>query len=336
LLAASTRSDFADVNVPLWAWGALVGAIVVLLVADLLIVHRRPHAVGLRAAAVESAIWIALGVAFTGVVWLWAGGGAAGEYITGYLIEKSLSVDNVFVWAVIFSYFAVPREYQFRVLFWGIFGALALRAVFIFAGVAVLEQFEWVLYLFGVFLLVTAVKIARHTETEVHPERNLVLKLMRKVVPSTNEYDGQRLFSRRTGRLLATPLFAVLVLVETTDVVFAVDSVPAILAVSREPFIVFASNAFAILGLRALYFLLAGVANRFRYLNIGLGVILAFVGLKMLAAELYHPPTWLSLVVIASALFVSITASLRADRRESAGSSVTEEPEPSHSAPTPH
>jgi tellurite resistance protein TerC len=336
LLAASTRTDFADINVPLWAWAALVGAIVVLLVADLLIVHRRPHAVGLRAAAVESAVWIALGVAFTGVLWLWAGGGAAGEYITGYLIEKSLSVDNVFVWAVIFSYFAVPREYQFRVLFWGIFGALALRAVFIFAGVAVLERFEWVLYLFGVFLLVTAVKIARHTETEVHPERNLVLKLMRKVVPSTNEYDGQRLFSRRTGRLLATPLFAVLVLVETTDVVFAVDSVPAILAVSREPFIVFASNAFAILGLRALYFLLAGVASRFRYLNIGLGVILAFVGLKMLAAELYHPPTWLSLAVIASALFVSITASLRADRRESAGSSGTEPAEPSHSTPTRH
>jgi tellurite resistance protein TerC len=263
-------------------------------------------------------------------------GGAAGEYITGYLIEKSLSIDNVFVWAVIFSYFAVPREYQFRVLFWGIFGALALRAVFIFAGIAVLERFEWVLYVFGVFLLFTAVKIARHREAELHPERNLVLTLLGKVVPSTSDYDGQRLFSRRTGRLLATPLFAVLVLVETTDVVFAVDSVPAILAVSREPFLVFASNAFAILGLRALYFLLAGVANRFRYLNIGLGVILGFVWLKMLTAEIYHPPTWLSLAVIAAALFASISASLRADRREP-GVPLAEQPdEISHSTPTRH
>ena len=336
MLAVSTPADFADVNVPLWAWAALVGTIVVLLVVDLLVVHRRPHAVGLREAAIESGVWIALGVAFTAVVWWWAGGGAAGEYITGYLIEKSLSVDNVFVWAVIFSYFAVPREYQFRVLFWGIFGALALRAVFIFAGVAVLERFEWVLYLFGAFLLFTAVKIARHRETELHPERNLALNLMRRVVPSTSAYDGQRLFSRRTGRLLATPLFAVLVLVETTDVVFAVDSVPAILAVSREPFLVFASNAFAILGLRALYFLLAGVANRFRYLNLGLGVILGFVGLKMLATEIYHPPTWLSLAVIASALFVSITASLRADRRESAAPLAEQPGETPHSAPTRH
>jgi tellurite resistance protein TerC len=316
VLAAAARADFADIDVPLWAWGALVGVIVVMLVVDLLIVHRRPHAVGFREAAVESGVWIALGVAFTAVIWAWAGGGAAGEYFTGYLIEKSLSVDNVFVWGVLFSYFAVPREYQFRVLFWGIFGALALRAVFIFAGVAVLERFEWVLYVFGAFLVFTAVRIARHQETEVHPERNLVLRLMRKVVPSTNDYDGQKLFSTRTGRRLATPLFAVLVLVETTDVVFAVDSVPAILAVSREPFLVFASNAFAILGLRALYFLLAGVAHRFRYLNVGLGVILGFVGVKMLVADLYHPPTWLSLGVIAAALAVSIAASLRAERQE--------------------
>jgi tellurite resistance protein TerC len=318
-LAASTAGDFADIDVPMWGWVALVGAIVALLVADLLIVHRRPHVVRFHEAAVESAVWIALGVAFTAVVAMAFGGDAAGEYITGYLIEKSLSVDNVFVWAVLFSYFAVPREYQFRVLFWGIFGALAMRAVFIFAGVAVLERFEWVLYVFGVFLLVTAVRIARHRETEVHPERNPVLRFVRRFVPSTDEYDGQRMFTRKTGRLLATPLFVVLVLVETTDVVFAVDSVPAILAVSREPFIVFASNAFAILGLRALYFLLAGMAGRFRYLNVGLGAILGFVGLKMLAADLYHPPMWLSLGVIAGALAVSIAASLSADRRDRTG-----------------
>jgi tellurite resistance protein TerC len=316
VVAASTSSDFAAIDVPLWAWGALVGAIVVMLVADLLIVHRRPHAVTFREAAIESSVWIAIGVAFTAVVAASFGGAAAGEYITGYLIEKSLSVDNVFVWAVLFSYFAVPREYQFRVLFWGIFGALAMRAIFIFVGVAAIERFEWVLYIFGAFLVVTAIRIATHRETEVHPERNPVLRLVQRLVPSTTEYDGHKLFTRRTGRLLATPLFVVLVLVETTDVVFAVDSVPAILAVSREPFIVFASNAFAILGLRALYFLLSGMAGRFRYLNIGLGVILAFVGVKMIVAEWYHAPTWLSLSVIAVALAVAIGMSMRAERRE--------------------
>ena len=315
-IAAATSEDFVSIDVPLWAWAALVGAIAVLLVADLLIVHRRPHAVSIREAGIESAVWIALGLSFTGVLGLVYGGGAAGEYLAGYLIEKSLSVDNVFVWAVIFGYFGVPAKYQFRVLFWGIFGALVLRAIFIFAGIALLETFDWVLYVFGAFLLFTAVKIGRHQDAEVHPESNPVLRVIRRVVPSTTEYDGQRLFTRRTGRLLATPLFAVLVLVETTDVVFAVDSIPAILAVSREQFIVFASNAFAILGLRALYFLLAGMAGRFRYLNRGLAVILAFVGVKMLIVEWYHFPTWASLAVIAVVLAVTIWASLRADSRE--------------------
>ncbi len=316
-MAATAPSDkFVSIEVPLWAWAVLVGAITALLVADLLIVHRRPHAVTFREAAIESAVWIALGLSFTALLGWWQGGAAAGEYLAGYLIEKSLSVDNVFVWAVIFGYFAVPAQYQFRVLFWGIFGALVLRAIFIFTGVALLETFDWILYVFGAFLLFTAVRIARHQETEVHPEQNPVLRLVRRVIPSTTDYDGQRLFTRRTGRRLATPLFAVLILVETTDVVFAVDSIPAILAVSREPFIVFASNAFAILGLRALYFLLAGMAGRFRYLNRGLGVILAFVGVKMLIVEWYHFPTWVSLTVIAVVLAVTIWASLRADRRE--------------------
>ena len=315
-LAVAAPAEFADIDVPLWGWAALVATIAALLVADLLVVHRRPHAVGFREAAVESSVWIALGLTFTVVVGALFGGDAAGEYITGYLIEKSLSVDNVFVCAVLFSYFAIPREYQFRVLFWGIFGALAMRAAFIFAGVAVLERFDWVLYVFGAFLVVTAVRIAHHRGAEVHPERNPVLKVVRRVIPSTGEFDGQRMFTRREGALLATPLFVVLVLVESTDVVFAVDSVPAILAVSREPFIVFSSNAFAILGLRALYFLLAGMAGRFRYLNVGLGVILAFVGVKMLAARLVHPPMSLSLGVIAVALTASVAASLSADRRD--------------------
>jgi tellurite resistance protein TerC len=324
VLAASSNAEhkFASFDVPIWAWIALLAFITVLLVADLLIVHRTPHDISFKEAAIESAVWISIGLSFTLVMLGWHGPTAAGEYLSGYLIEKSLSVDNVFVWAVIFSYFAVPQKYQFRVLFWGIFGALVLRAMFIFAGVALIEAFSWILYVFGAFLLVTAVRVARHKDAEVHPEKNPVLKLVRKVVPSTNDYDGQKLFTRRTGRLLATPLFAVLILVETTDVVFAVDSIPAILAVSREPFIVFSSNAFAILGLRSLYFLLAGMAGRFRYLNLGLGAILFFVGIKMIIVEWYHFPTWVSLLVIAVLLTVTILASLRAEKRDLAAESM--------------
>jgi len=314
-LAAQGDDRFASFDVPAWVWAAFVAVVVGLLVADLLLVHRSAHVITFRAAAVESAVWIALGLAFALVMLWWQGGGAAGEYLAGYLIEKSLSVDNVFVWAVIFSYFGVPREYQFRVLFWGIFGALVLRAIFIFAGVALIESFDWILYLFGAFLLYTAVKIARHGGAEVHPDTNPALRLVRRIVPSTSDYDGQKLFTRRNGALLATPLFAVLILIETTDVVFAVDSIPAILAVSRQEFIVFASNAFAILGLRALYFCLAGMAGRFRYLNVGLGVVLGFVGVKMLIAGVYHFPTWASLAVIVVVLAVAVGASLRADRR---------------------
>lgn len=308
--AAGRGSEFADVDVPLWAWGVVVVLIAVLLVGDLLLVHRTPHEIGLRAAAVETSVWIGIGLAFAGVLGWWMGGPVAGEYLSGYLIEKSLSVDNVFVWAVIFGYFGVPARYQFRVLFWGIFGALVLRAVFIFAGVSLLETFDWILYVFGAFLLYTALKVARGAATDVHPEHNPVLRLVRRFVPSTPDYDGQRLFTRRTGVLLATPLFAVLVLIESTDVVFAVDSIPAVLAVTREPFVVFTSNAFAILGLRALYFCLAGMADRLRYLHVGLGVILAFVGLKMLLAGVIHVPTAVSLGLVAAALGVTVVASL--------------------------
>jgi tellurite resistance protein TerC len=315
---AAENDNFVDFDVPLWVWGAFTALVAILLVGDLLLVHRTAHVITFKEAAVESAVWISIGLAFIFVMWWWQGGAAAGEYLAGYLIEKSLSVDNVFVWAVIFSYFGVPRQYQFRVLFWGIFGALVLRAIFIFAGVALIESFEWILYVFGALLLYSAWKIARHQEAEVHPDSNLVLRLVKRFVPSTNSYDGQKLFTVENGKRLATPLFAVLIMIETTDVIFAVDSIPAILAVSREPFIVFASNAFAILGLRALYFLLAGMAGKFRYLNTGLGVILAFVGVKMLlsAAIDYHFPTPVSLAVIAVILTVSIWASLRADKRD--------------------
>ncbi|MDQ3390092.1 MAG: TerC family protein [Actinomycetota bacterium] len=314
----SAEENFASIDVPLWAWVALVGAITVMLVVDLLLVHRTAHVISIKEATIESAIWVSIGLAFGIVVLLWHGGQAGGEYYAGFLIEKSLSIDNVFVWAVIFSFFAVPREYQFRVLFWGIFGALVLRGIFIFAGVSLIERFEWVLYVFGAFLLYTAVKIARHDESDrIDYERNIAMRVVRRLVPTTDDYDGQKLFTRTNGKRLATPLFTVLVLIEATDVVFAVDSVPAILAVSREPFIVFAANAFAILGLRSLYFLLGGMQGKFRYLNVGLGVILAFVGVKMLLiGEPFevHLPTYISLVVIAFVIAVAVITSLRADR----------------------
>ncbi len=307
---------FADFHTPIWVWAVFVAFIVALVVGDLLVVHRTSHEITVRAAATESLVWVGLGLGFTFVILAWHGGQAAGEYLSGYLIEESLSIDNVFVWAVILTFFAVPMAYRFRVLFWGIFGALILRAAFIFTGVALVERFEAVLYLFGAFLLYTAVKIARHDEAEVHPEENLALRLVRRVIPSTDEYDSHKMFTKESGKRLATPLFAVLVMVETTDLLFAVDSIPAILAVSREQFIVFSSNAFAILGLRSLYFLLAGMAGRFRYLNLGLGAILAFVGLKMLSHELVVLPTWSSLVVIVLTLAAAVVASLRADARD--------------------
>jgi len=316
---SDTSENFVSLDIPAWAWLALIGAIVGMLILDLLLVHKTAHVITIREAAIESAIWISIGLAFGLVLLVWQGGQASGEYYAGFLIEKSLSIDNVFVWAVIFSFFAVPRAFQFRVLFWGIFGALVLRAIFIFAGVSLIERFEWILYIFGAFLLYTAVKIARHDETkEVDYNANIAMRAVRRVVKTTDEYDGQKLFTRRNGALLATPLFTVLVLIEVTDVIFAVDSVPAILAVSREPFIVFASNAFAILGLRSLYFLLGGMQGKFRYLNVGLGVILAFVGIKMLLiGEPFevHLPTFVSLGVIGLVLAVSILASMRADAR---------------------
>ena len=311
---------YASFDVPLWVWLSLSAAIVVMLVADLLLVHRTAHVITIKEAAIESTIWISIGLAFGVVMLLWQGGQAGSEYYAGFLIEKSLSVDNVFVWAVIFSFFAVPREYQFRVLFWGIFGALVLRAVFIFAGIELIERFDWILYVFGAFLLYTAWKIARHDEAkQVDYNNNIAMRAVRRLVPTTDEYDGQKLFTRRNAKLLATPLFAVLVLIEATDVVFAVDSVPAVLAVSREPFIVFASNAFAILGLRSLYFLLGGMQGKFRYLNLGLGVILAFVGIKMLLIGDpfgVHLPIYVSLGFIALVLTVTIVASMRADKRD--------------------
>lgn len=315
---ATADAPSADIGVPFWAWIAFVALIVVLLILDLKVFHRESHAIEVKEAAWFSAFWIALGLGFTLVVLFGLGGEAATQYLTGYLIEKSLSVDNVFVWAVIFTYFAVPAEFQHRTLFWGIFGALVLRAAFIFAGVALLENFSWIIFVFGGFLVITAVRLATHDSSDVHPERNPVLRLMRRFVPMTSEFRGQRFFVKEAGKRLATPLFAVLVLIEVTDVIFAVDSIPAILAITQSEFIVFTSNAFAILGLRALYFLLAGVKDRFVYLNYGLAIILAFVGVKMIISMWVHLPPWISLAVIAVVLTVTIAASLYASRTERA------------------
>jgi tellurite resistance protein TerC len=316
---AAATGDFAKFEVAPWVWPAFLALITVLLVTDLLVVHRTAHVITTKAAAIEAAIWISLGLSFSFVVWAAWGGQAAGEYISGYLIEQSLSVDNVFVWAIILSYFAVPREYQFRVLFWGVFGAVVLRFTFIFVGIGLLNRFEWMLFVFGGFLVFTAIRLLRHDEEEIHPESNPMLGLVRRIVPSTTEYHGQALFTRENAKRVATPLFAVLIVVETSDVVFAVDSIPAILAVSRQTFIVFSSNAFAILGLRALYFLLADLRDKFDYLQPGLAVILAFVGSKMILAHWFQIPTFLSLAVIAAILAVAIVASIKIDRRTGTG-----------------
>jgi tellurite resistance protein TerC len=315
LLAAENGSgNFVELNVHPWQWIVLLGLIVVLLLVDLLVFHREAHEVSTKEAAIESTVWISIGVAFSLVVLWWFGGQATTEYFSAYLIEKSLSVDNVFVWALLMSYFKVPARYQHRVLFWGIFGALVMRAIFIFAGVALIERFDWILYVFGAFLLFTAGRMMFTDNQHVDPGNSRFLKVVNRVVPSTDRLDGPHLFTRINGKWLATPLFAVLILVEFTDVIFAVDSVPAVLAISHEQFIVFSSNAFAILGLRALYFLLADAHARFTYLQQGLAVILAFVGVKMIIAEWYHIPTWLSLLVIALVLTASIAFSLKSQR----------------------
>jgi tellurite resistance protein TerC len=321
LLAAESASsgNFAVLAVEAWHWIALLAIIVVLLLVDLLVVHKEAHEVHTKEAAIESAVWIGCGLAFSLLVWWWFGGQATTEYVSGYLIEKSLSIDNVFVWALIMGYFRVPQKYQHRVLFWGIFGALVMRAIFIFAGVAIIERFDWVLYLFGAFLLYTAAKLVFGDDDHVDPSESRFLALVNRFVKTTDELDGQKLFTVRNGHRLATPLFSVLLLVEATDVVFAVDSVPAVLAVSREQFIVFSSNAFAILGLRALYFLLADMHTRFAFLQEGLAIILAFVGVKMLIHGWYHIPTWLSLTVIAIVLIAAIGFSMKADRAGGAG-----------------
>jgi tellurite resistance protein TerC len=290
-------------------WLAVLAVILLMLAVDL-IGQRKAHVVTLREAAVWSGIWVATGLGFGLFVWNRFGAEAAGEYYAGYLIEKSLAVDNVFVFALIFTAFAVPRKYQHRVLFYGVLGALLMRAGFIAGGAALIERFAWVLYLFGAFLVLTGIQMFRHRNQHGDPANSPVLRLTRRLVPSTDTYDGAKFFSRTNGRRLATPLFTVLILVETTDLIFAVDSIPAIFAVTIEPFLVFTSNAFAILGLRAMYFLLADLIDRFVYLKAGLAAVLVFVGTKMLLLDVWKIPIGLSLAVIAAVITTAVVASL--------------------------
>ena len=314
-------------TVPLWAWAAFLAFVVMMLVLDMFVLHRRAHEVSLREAGAWSAAWIAIGLGFGGLVWAWAGGGVAQAYLAGYLIEKSLSVDNIFLFAAIFSAFAIPARYQHRVLMFGIVGALLMRAVFIGAGIAVLEAIHPVIYLFGAVLLVAAVRMLCGTDHSA-PEHPRVLRLLRRFLPVTDRLHGQRFVIRDSGRLLATPLLLVLLVVETTDVIFAVDSIPAVLAVTTDPFAVYTSNVFALLGMRALYFLLAGAAARLRYLRPGLAVILGAVAAKLLLAEVYEFPTWSAPVFIAAVLAVVAAASIRDNRRRPVPESAAAAPPP--------
>lgn len=298
-------------DVELWAWAVAIAVIGGALAVDLLAFHRHAHEVTLREAVVSSAAWIALGLGFGALVW-WAGGpNAAGEYYAGYLIEKALSVENVFVFALLLGAFAVPRALEHRVLFLGVLGALVLRGLFVAGGAAFLDTFHWAIYVFGAVLIVSGARMARmRSDHAVDVRRNPALRVLRRFVAVTDEYDGQRLVTRRSGGLVATPMLAVLVAIEASDVVFAVDSIPAIFAVTDTPFLVFTSTAFAMLGLRAMYFLLAGVMDRFVHLKTGLAAVLVVVGAKMLLTDVVQVPVWATLLVIVAILGVAITLSL--------------------------
>lgn len=297
-------------HVPIWAWAAFVAALVALLAIDLL-AHRRAHVIRFREAALWSALWVSLGLGFALVIWAWQGPTAAGQYTAAWLLEKSLSVDNLFVFALIFGYFKVPRQYQHRVLFYGVLGALVLRFAFIAGGMALLNAFHVVIYLFGAFLVYTAIKMVRGSgEVDMDPGQSRAVRLLRRVIPVTDQYEGQRFLLRRRGVLVATPLLAVLVAVETADVLFAFDSVPAALGVTDQTFLVYTANALAILGLRSLFFLLSGALDRFHHLGTGLAVILAFIGTKMLLTDVVHIPIAVSLGAIGVVLTASIIWSL--------------------------
>ncbi|MDZ7683129.1 MAG: TerC family protein [Fodinibius sp.] len=304
-------------------WTAFNIFVIAMLIIDLAVFHKEDQEESIKKALVWTGIWITMALVFGVGIYYYMGSQTALDYYTGYLIEKSLSVDNIFVFLLVFTYFKVPAKFQHKVLFWGIFGALIMRFAFIFTGVALLERFHWIIYIFGGFLVLTGIKLALEKDKEIHPERNPVLKLVRRILPTTKSYYGSKFFIRRMGKLIATPLFIVLIVIETTDLVFALDSIPAILAITRDEFIVYSSNAFAILGLRALYFALSGIMRLFHYLHYGLSLILIFVGLKMLLADLYHIPTPYALAFIGITLTVSVVASIIHPKEEPAPDEIS-------------
>ena len=304
-------------EVSAWMWVAFNGLVLAMLALDLGVFNRNAHAIKAKEAAIWTVVWIAIAVVFGGFLYWWKGADIAMQYFAGYLIEKSLSADNIFVFVLIFTYFAVPAQFQHRVLFWGVLGALIMRGIFIAAGAALINSFHWVIYIFGAFLVFTGIKLITQKEESIDPGQSPVLQFVRRIFPVTETYEGPLFFVRRAGKLMATPLFVVLCIVESSDIMFAVDSVPAIFAVSSDPFIVYTSNVFAILGLRSLYFLLADVMGKLRYLKFGLSVILTFVGIKMLISSFVHIPPAVSLSVIAGVLAVTIAASLLLPEKES-------------------
>ena len=299
-----------------WLWVGFNALVLALLALDLFVFHREAHEVRVKEAAAWSIFWVLLSLAFGAGVCHFRGSEAGLEFLTGYLIEKALSVDNIFVFVLIFSYFGVPQKYQHRVLFWGVLGALLMRGTMIGAGALLIRRFHWILYVFGAFLVFTGIRMARGEEHDIEPEANPVLRLVRRYLPVTTTYHGQHFFVKepvgKEGRLrrVATPLFVVLVLVETTDLIFAIDSIPAIFAITQDPFIVYTSNILAILGLRSLYFLLAGIIHRFHYLQLGLSLVLVFIGVKMLLSDVIHVPTPVALGVVAVVLGTSVAVSL--------------------------
>jgi tellurite resistance protein TerC len=306
------------VNVPFSFWIIFTLAVIALLVVDLLVFHRESHKVSLTEATWWSIFWIGLALAFNVGIWLYAGAEAGATFLAGYLLEKSLSVDNLFVFSVLFSYFHIPNKYQHRVLFWGIFGALVMRAIMIFAGVALIREFEWLFYVFGAFLLITGVRMLTRGDTTPDPSENPVLNFLRSHLPVTETLHEEHFIVKLGNRRYVTPLFLVLVMIELTDLIFALDSIPAILGITQDPFIVYTSNIMAILGLRALYFVLAGAIDRFEYLEMGVSIVLIFIAIKMIAEQLgLHIPLVLSLGMIVGILLLSTVASVVKRRRTS-------------------
>ena len=306
----------------IWFWVIFNAVILALLFLDLAVWNREGRIIPFKQALVSSFCWILLAGAFAFFIHVRMSPAKSLEFVTGYLVEEALSVDNLFVFILLFKYFKVPREQERTVLFWGIIGALIMRGIFIVAGVALVQRFHWILYLFGAFLIYTGFKLMGGDDDQVDPSRNLVLKWARKLLPVTDDYHGKKFFFRREGSLFATPLFIVLLVVETTDILFATDSIPAILAISRDPFVVYTSNVFAILGLRSLFFALSGLMKLFHYLNYGLAVVLMFIGAKMLASYRYELPTWAALTVIAIVLGLSVLASVVFPQKEELVSSA--------------